>query len=135
MLKNYSLYFAWLISLIGTLATLYLSEVLAWPVCHLCWYQRICLFPLTIILGIACFRDDKHIVPYILPLPIIGAVFSLYQYLEQMIPGFAPINVCGAGPSCSDIHLQLLGFITLPLLGLIGFLVQAAFLWLARRGT
>lgn len=132
-LKKHSLYFAWLISLIGTLSALYASEILQWPVCNLCWYQRICLFPLAIILGIACFREDREIARYTLPLTIIGALFALYQYLEQMIPGFSPINVCGLGPSCADTQMKLFGFITFAFLSLCSFIATTIFLALSRK--
>ncbi len=122
-LKQYNLFFAWLIALIALLATLYSSEILSLPVCHLCWYQRTAMYPLAIILGIAAYRNDNGIKLYAIPLTLIGALFALYQYLEQMIPGFAPIGLCGSGPDCSNIHLQLWGFITFPFLSLIAFLV------------
>lgn len=122
IMKRYALYVAWLNSMLGFLLSLFLSEILRWPICALCWYQRVCLYPLTIILGIACFRNDNRIGLYTLPLSMIGVIFAVYQYLEQMIPGFSPINVCGQhGPSCSDIEAIWLGFITLPLISAIGF--------------
>lgn len=132
-MKRHALYFAWLCSLFGTLLSLYLSEMLNWPICALCWYQRICLYPLTIILGMACFRNDNRIAIYTLPLTLLGIVFSLYQYLEQMIPGFAPIDVCGTtGPSCSHIDWIWAGFVTLPLISLGGFVVISSLLLVAR---
>ena len=132
-LKKHSLYFAWLFTIAGMLFSLVLSGVYQWPICHLCWYQRICLYPLVVILGIACYRGDKGIATYTLPLAALGFIFSLYQYLEQMIPGFAPINVCGQGPSCSDIHMQLFGFITLPFVSILGFSFLAFLLFLSRK--
>ncbi len=123
MMRKYTLYFAWLSSIVGAVFSLFLSEVLNWPICALCWYQRICLYPLAIILGIACFRSDNRIAIYSLPLTLSGIVFAGYQYLEQMIPGFSPIDVCGSGPSCSRIEVIWLGFITLPLISMVGFVV------------
>ena len=122
-MKKHTLYFAWLCSLIGTLLSLFLSEMLHWPICALCWYQRICLYPLVIILGIACFRSDNRIALYTLPLTILGILFAAYQYLEQMIPGFSPIDVCGTGPSCSHIDWMWGGFVTLPLVSAGGFFI------------
>ncbi|MCX7125877.1 MAG: disulfide bond formation protein B [Gammaproteobacteria bacterium] len=113
------LFLAWLIALIATLATLFASEVLHWPVCVLCWYQRIAIYPLVILLGIAAYKNEKMIIPYALPFPIIGFLFAVYQYCEQMIPGFAPISFCTQGVACSTIHLKLLGFITLPFLSAV----------------
>lgn len=121
--RQWALFFAWIIALSSFLSTLYLSEALKIPACHLCWYQRICIYPLVIILGIASFRNDGEIARYTIPLTLIGFVFGLYQYLEQMIPNFAPIDVCGHGPSCSTIHIQLLGFITFPFLSMLACLL------------
>src|SRR5438105_4210521 len=101
-MRRYGLFFAWLIALCAFIATLFASEVLHWPVCVLCWYQRICIYPLVILLGIAAFKNDNLIIPYALPFPILGFIFAAYQYCEQMIPGFAPINFCGQGISCSE---------------------------------
>lgn len=132
-MRTYSLYFAWLLSLIGTLLSLFLSEMLHWPICALCWYQRICLYPLVIILGIATFRNDYQITIYTIPLTLLGIVFAGYQYLEQMIPGFSPIDVCGTGPSCSHIDWIFGGFITLPLISAAGFVLISACLFMSKR--
>ncbi len=131
-LRHYSLYFAWLIALIATLASLYMSVLQNLPVCDLCWYQRICIYPLVILLGVAAYRDDTGVIIYALPLTILGFLFSLYQYLEQMIPGFSPIALCGPGVDCSAIHVRFLGFITLPFLGMIATAAIAFFLITAR---
>lgn len=114
-----SLFFAWLIAVTGLIVAQYSSDVLNMPVCHLCWYQRACIYPLVIILGIATFRNDGQIAIYALPLTLLGASFALFQYLEQMIPNFKPLFVCGQGPSCSGIHLKVFGFITFPLLSMV----------------
>ena len=132
-MKKYSIYFAWLLSIVGIFLSLTLSNIYQWEICHLCWYQRACLYPLLIILGIACFREDNAIGIYTLPLTMIGFVLSLYQYMEQMIPGFAPIDICGGGPSCSNIHMLLLGFITLPFISMLGFALISFFLFIGLR--
>ena len=128
----YGLFFAWLIALFAMLSTLIASEVFKWPVCVLCWYQRICIYPLVILLGIAAFRDDKHMIPYALPFSIIGFLFAVYQYAEQMIPGFAPIEFCAQNVPCSAIHMKLLGFITLPFLSVVACAVMTGLLLLVR---
>lgn len=122
-MSQFKLFFAWLIALVAMLSTLFASEILNWPVCPLCWYQRIALYPLVILLGIAAYRNEKIIIPYALPFPVIGFLFAAYQYCEQMIPGFAPIDFCKQGVACSTIHIKLLGFITLPFLSAIGCLL------------
>ena len=123
-IKEQALLISWLIAVIALLTTLYLSDILMWPVCHLCWYQRICLYPQVILLGMAAFKNDRNILPYTLALSCIGLVFAIYQYLMQLFPvTFEGITLCGAGPSCATMHMNWLGFITLPLIGMIGFLV------------
>lgn|SRR3990167_3497125 len=117
--KQYGLFLAWLVALMATVSTLFIGEVLHWPICVLCWYQRIAIYPLVILLGIAAFKNEKIIIPYALPFPVIGFFFALYQYCEQMIPGFSPINFCTQTFPCNTIHLKLLGFITLPFLSAV----------------
>ncbi len=130
--KRFALFLAWIISLSALLITLYSSEIQNIPVCHMCWYQRVMLYPLSIILGIAIFRDDLKIYIYAMPLAIFGALFALYQYIEQMFPKLAPISLCSTGPSCSDIHLQIFGFITFPLLSLMAAIMISLLLLLSK---
>jgi disulfide bond formation protein DsbB len=132
--KPICLFLAWLLCLIATIVTLYSSYFLNIPPCPLCWFQRCCLYPLVIILGIAAYRADSSIVPYVFLLPLISSLLALYQYLEQMIPGFSPIQLCTAtGPQCSTIHFQWLGFITYPFISMIASLTLLFLLFLAYR--
>ena len=126
------LFAAWLIALFAMLYSLYSSEIAGMAVCPLCWYQRICLYPLAVIIGIGAFNADIHAVRYAIALPMIGSVFALYQYLEQMIPGFSPIKICTAGGDCSAIHFKWLGFITFPLLSFAACWIIVILLYLAR---
>ena len=133
--QKYGLYFAWLIALLALMGSLYSSVILHLPVCDLCWYQRVCIYPLVIILGIATYRHDLAIIKYAIPLAILGALFALYQYLEQMIPGFSPLALCSpTGPDCSHIHFKWLGFITYPFISLIAC-VGIIFFLLSARGA
>ncbi len=131
---NQILPFIWLLSLGAMLVTLYLSEFRAWPICHLCWYQRMCLYPQIVLLGMAVYRQKNDIIPYSIALLALGFLLSAYQTLEQYIPALQSIGVCGQGPSCSTMHMQWLGFITLPMLSCAGFLVIIALLvWAKKR--
>lgn len=121
--QKYGLYFAWLVSTFGMLVSLYFSDIKNHEPCHLCWYQRICLFPLVPILGIAAFRGSNKISLYVLPQVLSGLLLSLYQIAIQEIPGWNPIDMCGAGPSCSEKTLIGLGPVTLPMLAALGFFV------------
>lgn len=129
--KSKSLYLAWLIALVATLLSLYFGIIEKIPVCELCWYQRVCLYPLVIILGIAAYREDNAIALYTLPLAALGALLALYQYLEQIVPGFSPIALCSPNHSCSQIEWIIFGFVTIPFLNLIANLLMILFLSLS----
>ena len=131
---RFGLYFAWSAALFGTVMSLFFSEVLLFQPCALCWYQRICLFPLAFQLGYATYRSDRSMIRYAIPLVIIGSLFASYQIAEQLIPGFSPIDLCGAGPRCDQDPLMLFGFFSIAMLSLGGFLTIGLLLWLATRG-
>lgn len=120
-MDEYGLYLAWLAALIATGGSLFFSEVRQFVPCTLCWYQRILMYPLVLLLGVASFRSDRHIIPYVLPLSLLGAGIALFHYLEQKIPGFGAPELCRAGVPCSTEYINWLGFITIPLLSLVAF--------------
>lgn len=126
---NYLL-FAWIIAFVAMVTSLIMQYFFQWPVCNLCWYQRIALYPLVLLLGMAIYREDSSAIVYAYPFPAIGFIVGLYQYLEQMIPGFSPISVC-TEISCAVTHIKWFGFITIPFLSIIAcaaifFLLRAA---------
>ena len=128
MFRSWGLYISWVLALAGMLGSLYFSELKYMDPFHLCWFQRICFYPLVIILGIAAYRGDTKISLYLLPLVIIGFFIALYQVAIQEIPGWNPIDICGAGPSCSEKMFIGLGPITIPMLSAANFLVIALLL-------
>ncbi len=126
---------AWLIAAVSTLGSLFFSEVMELTPCVLCWYQRIFLFPLAIILLIGLFPLDKNVVKYALPLAIIGLLFTVYHCL--LFFGVIPENLqpCSQGVSCTDDNMELFGFLPIPLLALIAFLMIIILLLKARTRT
>ena len=132
-LKKYSLFCAWFVSLTATLSSLYMSEFLHYVPCELCWFQRIFMYPLVILLGMAMYKDDFSIASYALPFSIIGACFSMYHYLVQKVSFMQVYEPCRVGIPCSSDYLNVFGFITIPLIALIAFLLIAWFLWLSKR--
>lgn len=121
------LYMAWLVSLVATIGSLYFSEVMRFIPCTLCWYQRIAMYPLTLILGIAAFRQDLNIRIYAIPLAVIGAGISAFHILEEQ--GLvAPPAACSVGVPCSTKYINWLGFITIPTLALVAFVLIIALL-------
>lgn len=99
--KSYSLYFAWVIALAGVLVSLYYGEVLRMEPCRLCWYQRVGMFPLALLLGIATYKDEPMLAFYTLPLVVFGGLFALYQSLTQLFPYFKIAALCGESTPCT----------------------------------
>lgn len=131
--RKYGIYLAWLVSLIATLGSLYFSEILGFIPCTLCWVQRIFMYPLVIILGISSYRDDRNIIPYVLPLSALGIGFSFFHYLKQKVPAFTQIAACKVGVPCEQMYINWFGFVTIPFLALIAFILITVFLWMARK--
>jgi len=134
-IRNYGLYLAWLVALIATGGSLYFSEVAGFIPCELCWYQRILMYPLALILGIASYRDDRSVVIYTLPLSLIGAALSAYHYLLQKVPGLAELTPCKQGIPCSGQYINWLGFITIPFLAFVAFVLISLLLAAVRKGS
>src|SRR5690606_12661655 len=125
-------FFAWLVSMVATGGSLMLSEVWHFTPCVLCWYQRVFMYPLVFILGIASFRQQTAIVPYVMPLIIVGGSISTYHILIQKLPKQSNIAACGPTP-CLDDYLNWFGWLTIPMLALAAFILIAVALLLAWR--
>lgn len=126
------LFNAWAVSVMATLGSLYLSEYLHFTPCSLCWYQRIFMYPLTILLGIASARNDTAIVPYVMPLAVIGGGVSIYHIVIQEMPHDGTGNSCGP-VSCMEDVLNAFGFLTVPMLALAAFVLITISLIQVRR--
>lgn len=111
-----------IIALVATGGSLYFSEVLKYPPCVLCWYQRICMYPLVAIYFVALWTEDKNYSKFVFPLLVIGGIIAIYHNLlyYELIPD--SITPCTQGVSCTSKQLEWLGFVTIPLLSLISFL-------------
>ncbi|MCX7168967.1 MAG: disulfide bond formation protein B [Proteobacteria bacterium] len=122
---------AWLVASISTLGALFFGEVMLVPPCILCWYQRIFMFPLVLILPIGLFPFDRQMVRYALPLAVLGWLFAVFHML--LVAGVIPesIKPCTQGVPCSQTVIEWFGFVTIPLLSVIGFSAVIALLVLA----
>ncbi|MBU8914464.1 disulfide bond formation protein B [Bacillus sp. FJAT-29953] len=120
---NKSLLLSWIAALMATLGSLYFSEVMHFIPCTLCWYQRIFMYPLAIMLGIAVYRNDNGIYKYVLPLSVIGMLISGYHTLLQKLPYLQRFEMCTSGVPCSKDYINWLGFITIPILAFIAFTI------------
>ena len=125
-------YAAWVTALTGMAGSLFFSEVMDLPPCVLCWYQRIAMYPLVLIIGIGIGTGDTRWKMYALPLALIGLAVSIYQNL--LYYGVIPENLspCTQGVSCTERQIEWLGFITIPLMGLLAFVAIAICLLIYR---
>lgn len=131
-IAGYAGYVAFGMALIATLSSLYLSEILHWTPCILCWYQRILMYPLVLIIGIAVIRRDNNWPITTLALASIGWLVALYHSLLQW--GIVPSSLapCTVGESCLVRHTAWFGFITIPFLSWVAFtviIVMALIFW------
>ncbi len=124
---------AWVVASVGTLGALFLSEVMEVPPCVLCWYQRIFMFPLVLVLPMGLFPFDPRVIRYALPLPIVGWLVALFHVL--LVAGLIPekIKPCTQGVPCSEQHIVWFGFLDIPTLSLVTFSTLIALLSMARR--
>ncbi|RST59154.1 disulfide bond formation protein B [Siminovitchia terrae] len=129
------LFFAWAISVVATLGSLYFSEIKQFEPCELCWYQRILMYPLTILLGIASVKKNYGIALYSAVFSGIGFCLSFYHYLIQKVPFFTSgAPACGRVP-CTGQYINWFGFVTIPFLALIAFILILAISLLLLRMT
>ena len=122
------LFAAWLVAALATAGSLLFSSGMQLEPCVLCWYQRICLFPLVVVLARALFPLDRGVVRYALPLAAIGWLIAAYHNL--VYAGVVPetLQPCARGASCSERNLELFGFVDIPLLSLLAFTALAGIL-------
>lgn len=113
----------WGQTLVAVLGSLFYSEILGYIPCDLCWIQRIFMYPLVVIYGVAAIKKNVTIALPGLILSAIGFFVSVYHYLIQKLPALQDI-----GGSCSNIpcnlqYVNYFGFITIPFLAGMAFLI------------
>jgi disulfide bond formation protein DsbB len=119
--RHVALLAAW----VAMCGSLFFSEVFGWPPCLLCWYQRICMYPLAAILTVGIVRRDRAVHTYVLPLALIGAAISTYHYL-LIETRWLPAPPCAAdGVPCTVDYLYIPGlpFVNIPFLALVAFII------------
>ena len=119
---------AWLVATISMLGALFFGEVMQLPTCSLCWWQRIFMFPLVLILPAGLFPFDRKVLRYALPLAIVGWLIAVFQTL--LVAGVIPesIKPCAQGVPCSETVIEWFGFVTIPLLSVAAFSIINALL-------
>lgn len=129
------LFLAWLVALASTLGVLFIGEIMGQEPCVLCWYQRAFMFPLTVVLAVACYLSDSAVWRYGLPLAVFGWVIAAYHTLlvaGVVSEGLVP---CGEGASCTSADMTIFGFVPIPLLSVGAFSAIIVLLFLVRKGS
>lgn len=127
------MFLAWFIAVVATAGSLFFSEVMELPPCVLCWYQRIAMYPLTLILLMGLFPLDPRALRYAWPLVTVGTLIALYHNLlyYHVLP--ESVSPCVQGISCTTRQIEWAGFITIPLLSLTAFIALATVLGYLQR--
>ncbi|MBV6681962.1 disulfide oxidoreductase [Bacillus thuringiensis] len=129
IIQKYHIVFAWTIATSAMLISLFFSEWMKLPPCDLCWYQRMAMYPLVLILGIGMYRKDPNVSTYASPFACIGLMLSVYQITIQTFPA-SEMKICSVGVSCTEDYLNLFGFISIPMLSFVGFLAIIVLLYI-----
>lgn len=123
--KKYETIFliVWTVTLIATAGSLYYSEVRGYTPCELCWIQRIFMYPLVIIYGVALWKKNISIALPGLILSGIGMFISAYHYSLQKIPSlYSAGGICGDIP-CNLQYVNYFGFVTIPFQAGLAFII------------
>lgn len=129
--SDVALPFAWAVATTCTLGSLYMSEIRHFEPCVFCWYQRICMYPLVVLLGIAALRRDRGIWRYALPIALIGAAISTYHYLHERFPDTVSTS-CSLEASCATLWIWEFHFLSIPGMAWVGFVLISTLLLIAR---
>jgi len=136
VLWGYELWAAFVVAAIATGGSLFFSEIAHFVPCELCWYQRICMYPLSILTLFLAYHGDHRAARYLLPLPVVGAGVSIYHLLIENKVINEPTQCLISSPAgCATKWINEFGYITIPTLALTGFVLLIGLLTLAAAGA
>jgi disulfide bond formation protein DsbB len=128
---------AWGVAAISTAGSLYYSQVVGFLPCVLCWYQRIAMYPLVLLLAVGLVEPGRATARYGLPLSIGGLAVALYHVMIQLRPALEATGVCDASVPCTARYLSVYGFVSIPVMAAGGFLLITGLLatvWIVQSG-
>lgn len=132
--QKHGMLLAFIVALTATLGSLFYSEILGYEPCKLCWYQRIFIYPQVILLGLALWKKDTHIIKYSLALAIIGGLIATNHYILQVTGvSILPCSAVGYSVSCSKIFVLRFGYITIPMMAVSASLLMTLALLFAKN--
>lgn len=120
---------ALLVTLVASSGSLYMSNVLGWTPCRLCWFQRILIYPMVFLLGVALFLEKDDVEDYLVPLAMIGIPVSTYHYIIQRVEQFHSAGCSVLAVSCSTEYTFYFGYITIPMMALTALTAVLVLMW------
>ncbi len=122
---------AWLVAATSMSGSLYYSEIAGYIPCELCWWQRIAMYPLVLVLGIAVVTNDHKVRRYVGPVSLVGAGISAYHVAVQKAPSVG--GSCSIDASCTAVWVDAFGWISIPVMALCGFIAIATLMYVKEK--
>lgn len=120
--RDHSFALAAVVALAATLGSLYYSEIADFIPCRYCWFQRIAMYPLVVVCGVAAIARDEKARLTALLLAGGGIAVSIWHWLIQQNPDWASES-CSITAPCSTPYVEEFGFVTIPFMAGAGFLL------------
>ncbi len=121
-IDKHFLILAFLVSLMASVFPLVYSEVINFLPCYLCWWQRVFMFPLVLMFGVALWDKDRKVIRYALPLLCVGFLISTYQNFFYYFGENSNLPCDASGLSCYQRLVSVFGgYISIPMLALTAF--------------
>jgi len=123
-LQDNYIFLGFIVALIATAGSLFYSDVMGYVPCKLCWYQRIFMYPQTLLFLISMKIKNKVVVINSIVLSVIGGLIAGYHYLMQRgVVSEGGCDVVGFSVKCSEFFSLSYGFITIPLMAFVAFVI------------
>lgn len=129
--SGWPLWMAWSVALVATVGSLIYSEVIHFVPCRLCWFQRIAMYPLAVVLLVGAIRREAAARFYAMPLAALGALVSIWHYTVQLYPALEG-GACDPTNPCSARYVETFGFVSIPFMAGVGFIVILTLMLLDR---
>lgn len=114
---------------IATSGSLYMSNILGWTPCRLCWFQRIIIYPIVVLALVAILLKKNNLREYVMPLLFVGIPIAAYHTLHQRFQQFGAAGCSVTDISCATEYTFHFGYITIPVMALTAMLVMLFLLW------
>jgi disulfide bond formation protein DsbB len=120
---------SFVVALTATAGSLYMSNVLGWTPCNLCWFQRILMYPLVFLTGTSLVLDKEDVADYVLPLAMTGFGIAAYHAVVQRFEQFQSAGCSVTAVSCSTTYTFWYGYITISVLAATAFAAVIFLMW------